>query len=279
MKNNQIHIEIPADDIERAKKFYTELFGWEITKFDMPESGMDYWGINIAGECKDQPNISGGLMKRQNTEHQITNYTVVDSVTESLEKIEKSGGKIIMPIMEVPTVGKFSVFSDTEGNVSAVWENNVECVEKCEKTENKSEKPNTNKKNSSIHFEIPADDVERAKSFYENVYGWKIDKVEMEGCDMNYWGVNVTGEDRKKTKPSVCGGLMKRKNEAQKGILNYVVVNDEVETFVPEIEKLGGKIIVPVTEIPKVGKFVIFQDSERNTLAIWKCNTECKENC
>ncbi len=53
MKNNQIHIEIPADDIDRAKKFYTELFGWEITKFDMPESGMDYWGINIAGDCKD----------------------------------------------------------------------------------------------------------------------------------------------------------------------------------------------------------------------------------
>ncbi len=215
-------------------------------------------------------------MKRQNSEHQITNYTVVDSVEKSLEKIEKAGGEIIMPIMEVPTVGKFSVFSDTEGNVSAVWENNSESVEKCEKSESKSEE---NKRNNAIHFEIPADDVQRAKSFYEDVYGWKIDKIEMEGCDMDYWGVNVTGEDMKKIKPSVCGGLMKRKSEEQKGILNYVVVNDEVETFVPQIEKLGGKIMVPVTEIPNVGKFVIFQDSEANIIAIWKCNISCgKDN-
>ncbi len=278
MKNNQIHIEIPADDVARAQKFYTGLFGWEITKFDMPESGMEYWGVNIAGECEDKPSVSGGLMKRMNADHQITDYVVVDSVKESLEKIEAAGGKIIVPVTEVPTVGEFAVFLDTEGNALAVWQNNSECEEKCEEMKDeKSSEFSKDKKNSAIHLEIPADDVSRAKAFYENVFGWEITKMEMPDCDMEYWGINITGEDMKKCKPSICGGLMKRKSEMQKGILNYVVVEDEVETFVSKIEALGGKVMVPVTEIPNIGKFVIFQDSEGGTIAIWKCNTESQK--
>jgi predicted enzyme related to lactoylglutathione lyase len=88
---------------------------------------------------------------------------------------------------------------------------------------------------NSIHFEIPADDVRRAKDFYEALFGWKITQFDMPGLDMDYWGIDVSGEDDKKTTSAISGGLMKRESPDQNGILNYAVVNAELETFIEKI--------------------------------------------
>jgi uncharacterized protein len=59
------HFEIPYDEAERAKKFYTELFGWKVEAF---APGMDYWVIHT------QEGTGGGLMKRQHPDHKVTDY-------------------------------------------------------------------------------------------------------------------------------------------------------------------------------------------------------------
>ena len=83
--------EIPADNPERAKKFYGSLFGWKIKPFP----GMtDYWHIDTGGG-DDTPD--GGLMKRVHPEQPITNYVAVSSVNESAVKVEKLGGTISSP--------------------------------------------------------------------------------------------------------------------------------------------------------------------------------------
>jgi predicted enzyme related to lactoylglutathione lyase len=79
-----VWFEIPADDVERAKSFYGELFGWKIERFPGP---MEYWHIDTGGS-DDTPD--GGLLKRQNPGQQgITNYIGVASVDESAVKVEK----------------------------------------------------------------------------------------------------------------------------------------------------------------------------------------------
>src|SRR5215831_2142014 len=85
-----IWFEIPADNVERARKFYNSLFGWKITKF--PEMD-DYWHIDTGG-----PDASpdGGMMTRKHPGHSITNYVFVDSVSRSMEKVKKLGGAICM---------------------------------------------------------------------------------------------------------------------------------------------------------------------------------------
>ena len=55
------HLEIPVDDIERAKKFYTELFGWKVQKAEGP---MEYWLIATTNE-KGEEGVGGGMMRRQ----------------------------------------------------------------------------------------------------------------------------------------------------------------------------------------------------------------------
>jgi predicted enzyme related to lactoylglutathione lyase len=110
---NIVHFEIPIDDAERAKKFYTELFGWKVEQFS---PGMEYWMIN------SQEGTGGGMMKRQHPDQKITDYFGVLSVQESADKVQKLGGKVLVPKMAVPNMGYFVICMDTEGNVFGLWE-------------------------------------------------------------------------------------------------------------------------------------------------------------
>ena len=115
---NIIWFEIPADQPERARKFYHKLFGWKIQPFP----GMaDYWHIETGGG-NDTPD--GGLMTRQHPGQPITNYVNVPSVTRFMAKVEKLGGKVCLPKTAVPKMGYLAVCQDTEGNTFALWEVN-----------------------------------------------------------------------------------------------------------------------------------------------------------
>lgn len=109
-----VHFEIPADEIDRAKSFYASLFGW---KFEQV-SGMDYWFISTGGEGA----IGGGMLKRKNPQHPITNYVDVASVEDYGKKVEMLGGKVVVPKMAVPHMGYFAVCLDTEGNLFGLWQ-------------------------------------------------------------------------------------------------------------------------------------------------------------
>ncbi len=114
MVHSIVHFEVPADDVERAKKFYEQLFGWE---FQAPQEGYHIIGTGEGG-------IGGGMMKRAVPEHQITIYIGVESVDEYLAKAQSLGATVIMPKTAVPTMGYFAQFLDSEGNGLAIWEEN-----------------------------------------------------------------------------------------------------------------------------------------------------------
>lgn len=106
-----VHFEIPADDLNRAKEFYTNLFGWKIESFQ----GMDYMMIDTLGP-------GGGMMKRVHPGQQIIDYIGVPSVDEYAAKVERLGGKVLVPKMAVPGMGYFVICQDTENNVFGIWE-------------------------------------------------------------------------------------------------------------------------------------------------------------
>src|SRR5215510_5280780 len=73
-----VHFEIPSDDIERSKKFYSELFGWKFDKWSGPESlpvGMEYLIITTTDD-KGNKSVGGGMMKRQNSQQLGISYFV-----------------------------------------------------------------------------------------------------------------------------------------------------------------------------------------------------------
>ena len=120
-----VHFEIPADDEERSKKFHSDLFGWKIEKW--PGSTVDdkeYWMITTTGE-KGNKALGGGMMKRQNPQHQVTNSIDVKSVDEYSSKVQQLGGKVVYPKMAITGIGYFAGCLDTEGNSFGIFEYNA----------------------------------------------------------------------------------------------------------------------------------------------------------
>jgi len=112
-----VHFEIHADDPERAVKFYQDVFGWEIVKWEGPQ---DYWLITTGPD--DDPGINGGLMKRSDPSASTWNTVEVPSVDEFTAKVVESGGKVVMPKTAIPGVGYQAYCQDTEGNVFGLHE-------------------------------------------------------------------------------------------------------------------------------------------------------------
>jgi len=113
-----VHFEINCDDPERAAKFFTDVFGWEIKKWEGP---VEYWLV-MTGDPKI-PGIDGGLMKREAPGAAVYNTIDVPSVDEYVKKIAAAGGTIAVPKMAIPGVGWFAYFKDTEGNIHGIMEN------------------------------------------------------------------------------------------------------------------------------------------------------------
>ena len=125
--NRVVHYEIHAEDIERAKKFYSSVFGWE-----MQQMGSEYGNYIIvksgpgADEPADskQPGINGGLMARnaptppQGMGPNAFVCTIgVDDIDTYIKKVEAAGGVAQTDKMEVPNVGWLRYYKDTEGNI------------------------------------------------------------------------------------------------------------------------------------------------------------------
>jgi len=126
MKNPITHFEIPADNIERAKKFYEKIFDWKIEKYDDKDEEYYFVMTTEVGDDEWTPKepgaINGGLVKREMPDEPFVNYVTVDSIDKTCKLIEKNGGKIIMPKTEMGEWGWWAIFKDTEGNVLGLYE-------------------------------------------------------------------------------------------------------------------------------------------------------------
>lgn len=117
-----IHFEIPANDVEKIKKFYADLFGWKIEKLPT----MEYYSVTTVPMDEKgnllRPGVNGGLYKREQAMQQPVNYIYVESVDEYSKKVESLGGKIVVPKMEVQGMGWFALGQDPEGNTFGIFE-------------------------------------------------------------------------------------------------------------------------------------------------------------
>ena len=112
-----VHIELHSDDPEKTKAFYHNVFGWKFQ--DLPEMGYSMI------EAPSMP--TGGLRKTEKGEAAgILNFILVASVDDATRKIERAGGKILVPKQDVPSWGSFSIFHAPGGVVQAVWETATE---------------------------------------------------------------------------------------------------------------------------------------------------------
>lgn len=134
MDHTVVHFEIPADQPERAAKFYRELFGWEIKGLGPAGSGgIEYWMVKtVPTNAEGMPTragVNGGLMRRMMPGQTPVNYIAVEKVDEFARKAERLGAKVVLPKRPVPGMGWFAQLTDTEGNIFAIWQHDPAAAE------------------------------------------------------------------------------------------------------------------------------------------------------
>ena len=113
-----VHFEIHASDLDRAERFYREVFGWEVRRFDGP---VDYRLLNTG--ANSETGIDGALVERRGTNgdgEAVIAYVCtvqVDDIESTESRVREAGGEQVVGRQEIPDVGQLSYFKDTEGNI------------------------------------------------------------------------------------------------------------------------------------------------------------------
>lgn len=237
--------ELMAGDVERAKGFYGELFGWSAKSMDMGPMGT-YWVLS-AGEKQ----IAGVVKAESKEKSGWLAYTTVKSVDEATKIAKGAGGTELVPPTDIPTIGRFSIVADTEGAVIAPFRPLEE-----------SEEPKGHPGLGEFCWsELLTHAPDKATAFYTKVFGWAT-----EGKDMGPMGTYTIF----KRGDVQAGGAMKAMDpKAPPMWLHYVVV-ENVDTSYARVEKLGGKQIVPPMDIPGIGRSAVVTDPDGAMIALFK---------
>jgi uncharacterized protein len=112
------HIEFPADDVERAKSFYGNVFGWQFEAMD----GLDGYFLYTAGPG----DLGGGIgIRGKNAPQSVRTYIGVDDVDEAVAKVEANGGSVVVAKTDIG-IGWYAAVADTEGNELGLYKSKAE---------------------------------------------------------------------------------------------------------------------------------------------------------
>jgi predicted enzyme related to lactoylglutathione lyase len=119
-----------------------------------------------------------------------------------------------------------------------------------------------------VHFEIPVDDADRARAFYDTVFGWGLQPMP----EFDYTMALTTPVDQQTQVPTepgaINGGL--RRRDAETPTPRIVIQVDSIEEALKKVEAGGGSMVTPRTEMAGMGASAHFKDSEGNVIGLWE---------
>jgi hypothetical protein len=121
-----------------------------------------------------------------------------------------------------------------------------------------------------VHFEVPFDDADRARSFYRDVFDWSIEPMP----EMDYNGVSTgpAGDDGTPSEPGYIGGGMAKRGDSLKNPVIVLAV-DDIDATLKVVEQHGGSTATPKIRVGDMGFAAYFNDSEGNVMGLWQSAT------
>jgi predicted enzyme related to lactoylglutathione lyase len=123
--------------------------------------------------------------------------------------------------------------------------------------------------NPVVHFEMGANDTARMQNFYQSVFGWQTQQM---GPEMGNYVVVSTGESdengRPKTPGTINGGFYQKTDDPMSIAPSVVISVANLDESIEKVKSAGGKILRDPDDIPGVGKWVSFQDTEGNRVSM-----------
>jgi predicted enzyme related to lactoylglutathione lyase len=118
-----------------------------------------------------------------------------------------------------------------------------------------------------VHFEIPADDLSRAKKFYGSVFGWKMN--EMPQMEYVMLGTTESDENGMPRQPgAINGGMLKRQDPVRHPVVTIDV--ESIDDALAKVKKNGGQVVREKLPVGDMGFTAYFRDSEGNVIGLWQ---------
>jgi predicted enzyme related to lactoylglutathione lyase len=240
-----VWFEHMSGDTARARKFYDALFGWhtELT----PKGGTEPYPLIMNGN----QGIGGFRTAPPGAPSLWMSYLSVADVNASHAAALAAGAKSLMPPTDFPTVGRGATLADPTGAVFSIWTSTQDDRADAEKTPV-----------GDWHWnELMTPDEKKALAFYERVFSYTHDSMDM-GPQGTYYLL--------KTGDRMRGGLMHSPMPDTPPLwMPYVAVAD-CDATADKARGLGAQLIVPPTDIPKVGRFAALIDAQGACIAFMK---------
>jgi uncharacterized protein len=123
--------------------------------------------------------------------------------------------------------------------------------------------------NPVVHFEMPYENRERLVKFYEKAFGWQMQKLGQEMGDYVTATTTATDENRMiKTPGNINGGFFPKKSDQPAQYPSVVIAVDDIKKATKKVSDAGGKVLGAPVEIPGIGQYVSFIDSEGNRASV-----------
>jgi predicted enzyme related to lactoylglutathione lyase len=239
-----VWFEHVSNDVPKARKFYEALFGWNTEA--MPVGDQRYFMIHngedgIGGYCvadPDEPNHWVGYMS-------------VDDVDAAYARALAAGAKSLMEPSAFGSVGRGAALTDPTGAAFSLWKGS------------QGDRPDVPKLPSGEWGwnELWTTDLQKALSFYENVFGYTADRMDT-GGNGTYYALKKDGIPR--------AGLSQSVDPKAKSMwLPYVVVAD-ADACAAKAVKLGGQVVHGPADIPGIGRFAVMIDPQNAPVAVIK---------
>jgi len=120
--------------------------------------------------------------------------------------------------------------------------------------------------NPVVHFEMPYDDAKRVSDFYNKAFGWEMNVTGEEMSNYITAHTTKTENNMSVTPGAINGGFFSKSTMPVSP--NVVISVKDIQAAMDSVKNAGGKILVEVMEIPQVGKYISFTDSEGNRVAL-----------
>ena len=244
--------ELATTDAAGAKSFYTRLMGWETHDDPIPGGGA-YTMIQLEGGNVGALYEQNDEMRAQGAPPAWLAYVTVEDAAAAAAKARELGGTVIKDAFDVFDIDSMAVLQDPTGATFAVWQ-----PKKHTGTDHVDGKPG-----SVCWNELASRDAEAARDFYTQLFGWRPESRDM--GELGDYTIFKNGE-------AEAAGLLQMNEEWGELPSHWMVYFSvaDCDASAEQVAELGGKVSVPPTDIPTVGRFSVITDPQGAVFSIVK---------
>jgi predicted enzyme related to lactoylglutathione lyase len=228
--------DLATTDVDAAKAFYSDLFGWSTEDSPLPGGGS-YTMASVDGRS-----VAGlSVVQMEGQPPAWSAYVTVENADAAAAKASELGATIVAEPFDVLTAGRMAVIADPTGAVFCVWQpvDNIgaELV---------------NGHGLLSLTQLNTNDIDRATEFYSQLFGWRVEQTG--DTEVPYWGIYI-GD-------ALNAGMMELP-PGQPMPPHWLVYfgHDDLDAAAEQIGAAGGTVLVPRTPVPG-GEFLVGQDAQ-----------------